>query len=91
VVATQRYDFGKDVFPETPFTLRYYRTADTAYTHQDGRLYTLGEVITDRPINTTVGDFTYGMGVVPTLIDEARLFTEGGTFLADYVPLLAAP
>jgi len=38
-----------------------------------------------------VGEFTYGMGVVPTLIDEGKLFTEGGTFLADYVPLLAAP
>jgi len=91
VVATQRYDFGKDVFPETPFTLRYYRTADTAYTHQDGRPYALGEVITDRPINTTVGDFTYGMGIEPTLIDAGKLFIDGGTFLSDYVPLLAVP
>jgi len=88
VVATQRYDFGKDVFPETPFTLRYYRTAETAYTHQDGRPYALGEVITDRPINTTVGDFTYGMGVIPTLIDVNQPFAQGGTFLSDYVPLL---
>lgn len=91
VVATQRYDFGKDVFPETPFTLRYFRTADTAYTHQDGSPYTLGEAITDRPVNTTVGDFTYGMGVAATLIDEAKLFIDGGTFLSDYVPLLAVP
>jgi len=91
VVTTQRFDFGKDVFPETPFTLRYFRTADTSYTHQDGRPYTLGEVITDRPVNSTVGDFTYGMGMVSTLIDEGRLFTEGGTFLSDYLPLLAMP
>jgi len=88
VVATQRFDFGKDVFPETPFTFRYFRTADTAYAHQNGQPYALGEVITDRPINTTVGDFTYGMGITPTLIDEGKLFTDGGTFLVDYVPLL---
>jgi len=55
------------------------------------RPYTLGEVITDRPINITVGDFIDGISAVPTLIDEARLFTQDGTFLADYVPMLAAP
>jgi len=91
VVTTQRYDFGKDVFPDTPFTLRYFRTADTAYPHQDGRPYALGEIITDRPINTKVGDFTYGMGTEPTLIDAGKLFIDGGTFLSDYVPLLALP
>ena len=48
----------------------------------------LGEVITDRPINTTVGEFTYGMGITPTLIDEEQPYAEGGTFLSDYVPLL---
>lgn len=88
VVATQRFDYGKDVFPETPFTLRYFRTAEAAYAHQDARPYNLGEVITDRPINTTVGDFTYGMGTAPTLIDEALPFALGGTFLRNYVPLL---
>ncbi|MBP9735923.1 MAG: hypothetical protein KBD82_09855 [Rhodoferax sp.] len=88
VVVTQRYDYGKDVFPETPFTLRYFRTADVTYTHQDGSAYKLGEVITDRPINNTVGDFAYGMGTEPTLIDEALPFLQGGTFLRNYVPLL---
>jgi hypothetical protein len=87
VVVTQRYDFGKDVFPETPFTLRYLRTPEVGYTHQDGKPYQLGEVITDRPINTTM-DFTYGMGITPTLIDEKRPYDQGGTFLSDYVPLL---
>lgn len=89
VVVTQRYDFGKDVFPSTPFTLRYFRTADTAYTHQDGRPYAMGEVITDRPVNKHPAEFTYGLGITPTLIDEDLPFEQGGTFLADYVPLLA--
>lgn len=88
VVATQRYEFGKDVFEQTPFTLRYFRTPDTAYPRQDGRPYTLGEPITDRPINENVADFTYGIGVTPTLIEEARAFNAGGTFVRDYVPLL---
>lgn len=88
VVRTQRYEFGKDVFAETPFTLRYFRTAETAYPHQDGRPYALGELITDRPINENVADFTFGIGITPTLIDEERSFGAGGSFLADYVPLL---
>lgn len=88
VVVTQRYDFGKDVFPETPFTLLYLRTKDVGFDHQNGKPYELGEVITDRPINTTVGEFTYGMGITPTLIDEEQPYAEGGTFLSDYVPLL---
>jgi hypothetical protein len=33
-------------------------------------------------------DFTYGMGITPTLIDEKRPYDQGGTFLSDYVPLL---
>ncbi len=88
VVVTQRYDFGKDVFPETPFTLRYLRTADVGFAHQDGKPYQLGDVITDRPINTNVGEFTYGLGITPTLIDEDLPYAQGGTFLSDYVPLL---
>lgn len=88
VVVTQRYDFGKDVFPETIYTFRYFRTPDTAYTHQDGRPYQLGEVITDRPINTNPAELTYGMGITPTLIDPDKPYAQGGTFYADYVPLL---
>jgi hypothetical protein len=89
VVVTQRYDFGKDVFAQTPVSYRYFRDEKTGYAHQNGAPYAVGEVITDRPINTTVGDFTYGMGIVPTLIDEEKPFSAGGTFVSDYVPLLA--
>lgn len=83
VVVSQRYDFGKDVFPQTPFTFRYFRTPETAYPHLDGTPYRLGELITDRPVNTAPADFTYGIGTVPTLIDE-----DGDNFVPDYVPLL---
>ncbi len=89
VVVTQRFDFGKDVFPQTPVSLRYFRQADKAYTHQNGQPYAVGDVITDRPINTTVGEFTYGIGIVPTLIDAEKPRSAGGNFVSDYVPLLA--
>jgi hypothetical protein len=79
VVATQSYDFGKDVFPATPLAFRYFRRARDAFAHQDGRPYAVGEVIADRPVNENPGDFSYGMGIVPTLI-------EGG--VPDYLPLL---
>ncbi|MDM7322168.1 MAG: hypothetical protein P3W87_002570 [Gammaproteobacteria bacterium] len=88
VVVTQRYDFGKDVFAETPFTFRYFRMPEVGFTHQDGRPYAIGEVITDRPIETDPAQLTFGMGITPTLIDESTPFAEGGTFLGDYVPLL---
>lgn len=88
VVVSQRYDFGKDVFPETPFTFRYYRTPDTAFPHQDGRPYATGEVVTDRPVNPDPVSFTYGIGVTPTLIDEEKPEEEGGNFVRDYVPFL---
>lgn len=83
VVVSQRYDFGKDVFDETPFTFRYFRTPETAYKHQDGRPYQLGEVITDRPVDERPPSFTYGIGVIDTLIPE-----EGPESYTDYVPLL---
>ncbi|WP_322629930.1 hypothetical protein, partial [Halothiobacillus sp.] len=88
VVVTQRYVFGKDVFPETPLALRYFRKPGEGFAHQDGRPYQLGDVITDRPINTTQGDFSYGMGTTPTLIDTDKPFSQGGDFVPDYVPLL---
>jgi hypothetical protein len=81
VVATQTYDFGKDVFAATPFTLRYFRRDKDGFTHQDGRPYAVGEVITDRPVNPAPGDFTYGIGIVPTLIEDKAI-------VADYVPLI---
>lgn len=81
VVVSQRYDFGKDVFAEVPFTLRYFRMPKDAFTHQNGQPYGLGELITDRPINTAPADLTYGVGNASTLIDEADQVT-------DYAPLL---
>lgn len=91
VVVTQRYELGKDVFPEGLFTLRYYRTEDTAFAHQDGTPYTQGELITDRPIDTNPVNFTYGVGVGATLIDESLPFAAGGTFVPDFLPLLQYP
>ncbi|HUX82875.1 MAG TPA: hypothetical protein VMV35_08570 [Halothiobacillus sp.] len=88
VVVTQRYVFGKDVFPETPLALRYFRKPGEGFAHQDGRPYQLGDVITDRPINTKQGDFSYGMGTTPTLIDTDKPFSQDGDFVPDYVPLL---
>lgn len=89
VVVTQRFDFGKDVFDQTPLAYRYFRDMKHGYTHQNGAPYKVGEIITDRPINTTVGEFTYGVGIVPTLIDIEKPFSKGGNYVSDYVPLLA--
>jgi hypothetical protein len=88
VVVTQRYDFGKDVFAETPLAFRYFRTGADGFTRQDGRPYRIGEVIRDRPVNANPGEFAFGMGVTPTGIDPNRAFAQGGTFVSDYVPLL---
>lgn len=87
VVVTQRYDFGKDIFPETPVTFRYFRTKKTAFNHQDGRHYKLGEVITDREIDTDPKSLTYGVGITPTLIGEDT----NRPRLDNYQPLLDFP
>ncbi len=87
VVVTQRYDFGKDVFGELPFTFRYYRPADQAFSHQDGRPYVLGELITDRPIDTDPASLTWGVGIAPTLIKLASPSDPAG----NYEPLLIWP
>lgn len=91
VVATQRFDFGKDVFDETPLSLRYFRRAAQGFGHQDGRPYRIGEPILDRPVDPVVANLTHGYGVVPTLIDPGRAVAAGGTFVADWVPLLVTP
>lgn len=87
VVVTQRYDFGKDVFPKTPVTFRYFRTKKTAFNHQDGRPYKLGEIITDREIDTDPKSLTYGVGITPTLIGEDK----ENPNLENYEPLLDFP
>lgn len=87
-VVTQRYDFGKDIFETTPHALRYYRTESHSFTHQDGRAYQLGEIITDRPIDPQPSNFTYGVGIDNTLIDSEIATEQGGTYYPNYVPLL---
>lgn len=91
VVLTQRYDFGKDVFAETPVTYRYFRSPETAFPHQDGAPYQVGEVIIDRPVDTDPVNVTYGVGVVRTLIDATVPYARGGTANRDYLPLLRFP
>ncbi|OQX15098.1 MAG: hypothetical protein BWK76_13630 [Desulfobulbaceae bacterium A2] len=87
VVVTQRYDFGKDVFDQVPFTFHYHRTAAQGFSHQDGRPYHQGEIITDRPINTDPASLTWGVGIGPTLIKLASPADPTG----NYEPLLAWP
>ncbi|MBD3787691.1 MAG: hypothetical protein IE922_12120 [Sphingomonadales bacterium] len=78
VVSTQRYDFGKDVFAETPVTYRYFREAATAFPHQDGTPYRVGEIVIDRPIDEDRTSLTWGIGIAPTEI----------TASPDYQPIL---
>lgn len=88
VVVTQRYALGKDVFAETPVTLRYLRSPEDGFAHQDGTPYQIGERITDRPIDTRPTSLTYGVGNSETLIDPDQSFESGGTYLPDYTPLI---
>jgi hypothetical protein len=88
VVVTQRYDLGKDVFPTTPPTFRYFRPHGAAYAHQDGRPYQEGEVVVDRPVDTSSSNVTYGVGTAKTLIDGSLPFADGGAANPDYLPLL---
>lgn len=83
VVASQRFDFGKDAFPQTPVTFRYFRPKGQDYAHQDGRPYREGEIVTDRPIDNDPASLTYGVGTAKTLIEDS--------FNPDYVPLLDFP
>ena len=92
VVVTQRYGKGKDVFPETPVTYRYFREEAEGFAHQDGRPYQVGEVITDRPVDLSdPALISYGVGIAETLNDPERPFEAGGTYFSDYLPLLAEP
>ncbi|MEW6444567.1 MAG: hypothetical protein ACOZAQ_10935 [Pseudomonadota bacterium] len=92
VVVTQRYNLGKDVFPQTPVTFRYFRVADEGFTHMSGVPYQTGEVITDRTVETSdPTKDTFMVGDVPTLLDENKSYADGGTYNPDYIPLLADP
>lgn len=89
VVATQSYTKGKDVFPETPVTFRYFRTPAQAYAKLDGSAYALGEIITERPIHLDdPTSIDYRLGSAKTLIDPDTAFAAGGTYNPDYSPLL---
>jgi mono/diheme cytochrome c family protein len=88
VVVTQRYDLGKDVFPTTPPTFRYFRPEGADYAHQDGRPYEEGVVVVDRPVDTDSRNITYGVGTAATLIDPSLPFADGGTANPGYLPLL---
>ncbi len=78
VVATQRFALGKDVFAQTPMSFRYFRDGENGFAHQDGRPYDMGEVITDRPIDTEPTSLTYGIDIAPTEV----------IYSPDYAPLL---
>ena len=92
VVVTQRFKLGKDVFPETPLTFKYFRQNGEEYPHLDGQAYSLGEVITDRPIDlSNPADITYRVGSETTLIDEGMPYSAGGNYNPEYLPLLRDP
>ncbi len=92
VVVSQRYHLGKDVFAATPVNFTYLRDSAQAFTHLNGQPYRQGEVITDRSVHrSNPAADTYLVGDVPTLIDAARSFAQGGTYNPDYVPLLSSP
>lgn len=91
VVATQSYTKGKDVFPETPVTYRYFRQAGQAYAKLDGSAYAVGEIVTERPIHLDdPASIDYRLGSAKTLIGPERPYADGGTYNPDYSPLLDA-
>ena len=86
VVVTQRYTKGKDYFPKVPFTFKYFREGEEAFTHLDDVTpYKTGEIITDRPFKHEES-ITKGVGIVKTLIDE-----EGDNYDAEYLPIFVYP
>ena len=93
VVASQSYTQGKDVFPQTPVTFRYFRrSGDEPYTRLDGSAYSLGDIITERPVYLdNPASVDYRLGSVSTLIDPDKTFESGGTYNPSYVPVLEAP
>ena len=92
VVVTQRFNLGKDVFDQTPVTLRYHRLATEGNSHLDGTAYAFGELITDRSVDRMDPTLdTYLVGNTATGVDELRSFADGGTYNPGYVPLLAVP
>lgn len=85
IVSTQRYRYGKDYFEQIPFTYKYYRDKKNGFTHIDGTPYKIGELITDRPYDTSE-TILKGVGNVLTLIDE-----NGDNYDSEYLPLFKYP
>jgi hypothetical protein len=86
IVATQRYNQGKDYFGNTPFSFKYFRDKNNSFTHIDDKMpYQFGEVITDRPYNHEKS-IEEGIGIVPTLIKE-----DGNNYDSEYLPILSYP
>jgi hypothetical protein len=90
VVVSQSYHQGKDVFPETPVTVRYFRRAtDKPFGKLDGSAYALGEAITERPVHAAnPASINYRLGSALTLIDPDVSVLDGATYNPDYSPLL---
>jgi len=89
VVATQRYQFGKDVFKQTPTTYRHYRLPGTEALKIDGTPYQFGEIISERSVQLEdPARFDYRAGDSITLIDEMLEFIDGGTYFPEYIPFL---
>ncbi|MBU4110208.1 hypothetical protein KJ988_04335, partial [bacterium] len=85
IVKTQRFTKGKDYFGKTIFTYKYYRDANESFTHIDSTAYEFGETITDRPYHTEE-TILWGVGKVPTLIDE-----NAENYDPNYLPIFAYP
>jgi len=89
VVVTQRYQYGKDVFEQTPVTYRHYRLPAQEALKIDGSPYALGEVITERSVQLDQPTrFDYRAGDSETLIDKDLEFEAGGTYFPEYVPYI---
>ncbi|MEA2111556.1 MAG: hypothetical protein U9P71_05860 [Campylobacterota bacterium] len=85
IVSTQRYTEGKDYFGKTLFTFKYYRDEIDGFSHIDGSEYKFGEIITDRPFDTSE-TITKGVGNALTLIDE-----DGDNYDGEYMPIFSYP
>ncbi|MEA3405879.1 MAG: hypothetical protein U9R28_09105 [Pseudomonadota bacterium] len=92
VVVTQRYQYGKDVFEQTPVTYRHHRLPAQEALKIDGSPYTLGEVISERSVQLDQpARFDYRAGDSVTLIDKSLKFEDGGTYFPEYVPFIQMP
>jgi len=92
VVVTQRFNKGKDVFPQTPHTFKAMRPAADAVRKVDDSAYAFGEVITERSIeHDNPASITYRVGNQATEIDPKLPFEQGGNYLPSYTPFISAP